>query len=47
MVAPKHAKQEPLNMLTVGDSAIVMLVKGCAEPFVVFSMGTILAPLPK
>ena len=46
MVA-KHAKQEPLNVLTVGDSAIAMLVQGCAEPFAVLPMGTILAQLPK
>ena len=38
LVVAKHAKQEPLNMLTLGDSAIAMLVKGCAEPFAVLSM---------
>ena len=38
MVA-KHAKQEPLNMLTLGDSAVAMMVKGCAEPFAVLSNG--------
>ena len=34
-VVAKQAKQERLNMLTLGDSAIAMLVKGCAEPFAV------------
>ena len=38
LVVAKHAKQEPLNMLTLGDSAIAMLVKGCAEPFAVLTM---------
>ena len=47
LVVAKRAKQEPLNMSTVGDSAIAMLVKGCAEPFAVLPMGTILAQLPK
>ena len=47
LVVAKHAKQEPLNMLTLGDSTIAMLVKGCAELIAVLSMGTILAQLPK
>ena len=37
-VVAKHAKQKPLNMLTLGDSAISMMVKG---------LGTILTQLPK
>ena len=43
----KHAKEEPLNrgMLTLGNSAIAMLVKGCPEPFPVLPMRTILARL--
>ena len=45
MVA-KHAKQQPLNMFILGDSAIAMLVKGCAD-FAVLPIGTILAQLPK
>ena len=34
-------------MSTLGDSAIALLVKGCAEPFAVLPMGTIPAQLPK
>ena len=45
----KHAKEEPLDrgMLTLGDSAIATLVKGCAEPFSVPCMRTVLARNPE